>query len=90
MVVSIVVLVAVVGYVVLNARQTVTSSRIGRFQIVMNPQVRADTFLVDTENGRIWQQVRYTDVKGEPLVWQYQERVDNAVELAAWVRRQLQ
>ena len=27
---------------------------LGRYQIVMNPNVRADTFLLDTETGKTW------------------------------------
>ena len=33
----------------------------GRYQIVINPTVRADTFLLDSETGRVWQMTQYTN-----------------------------
>lgn len=56
----------------------------GRFQLVMNPAARADTFLLDTATGQIWQRTKYTDLEGQPEVWQYQDRVDSQLELVAW------
>jgi hypothetical protein len=47
----------------------------------MNPQVRADTFLLDTATGKIWQMAKLTDMKGEPVVWQYMERLDNPLDV---------
>ncbi len=44
-------------------------SEVGRFQIVINKNIRADTFLLDTKTGRIWQNTTFTDLKGEPTVW---------------------
>jgi hypothetical protein len=44
-------------------RPTVTSSTstgFPRFQIINNPNVRADTFLLDTETGKIWKPVQFT------------------------------
>ncbi len=41
----------------------------GRYAIVFSPNVRADTFLLDTKTGNVWQQVKYTDLDGEPMVW---------------------
>jgi hypothetical protein len=32
----------------------------GRYQIFFSPNVRADTFLVDTSTGRIWRMMRFT------------------------------
>src|SRR5271157_3283094 len=32
-----------------------TTLRPGRYQIVFNPNVRADTFLLDTQVGKVWQ-----------------------------------
>lgn len=59
-------------------------SQVGRYQIVFNPAVRQDTFLLDTVEGRIWTPIRYTDIQGEPIVWQYSSRVDNFQELLTW------
>ena len=53
-----------------------------------NPTVRADTFLVDTETGRIWRVRTVTEVVGEPSVWLPEERMDNAAELHTWLSRQ--
>jgi len=59
----------------------------GRFVIAFSPIVRADTFLVDTETGRVWQSIRYTDMPGEPLIWRYMERVDSHEHLLKWFDR---
>ena len=56
----------------------------GRFQIVVNPAARADTFLLDTASGHIWQRTKYTDLPGQPEVWQIQDRVDSQLDLVAW------
>lgn len=42
----------------------------GRFVIVFSPLVRADTFLLDTQSGRIWTPTKYEDLVGEPTVWE--------------------
>jgi hypothetical protein len=47
-----------------------------RFQIVFNPNVRADTFLVDTQKGKVWQMIKYTDIEDQPTVWQPMEIID--------------
>jgi hypothetical protein len=56
----------------------------GRYVMFSGPTVRADLFLLDTQTGRIWTRVSYTDLKGEPDVWQIQDRVDNRDELVSW------
>jgi hypothetical protein len=60
------------------------SSSTGRFQIVVNPSARADTFLLDTATGHVWQRTKYTNLPGQPEVWQIQDRVDSQVDLLAW------
>jgi hypothetical protein len=60
----------------------------GRYQIVINPNVRADTFLLDTETGRVWHPIQYSDIQGKPSVWKFDERVDNEHELEDWLLRQ--
>jgi hypothetical protein len=59
----------------------------GRYVMFSNPNVRADLFMIDTQTGRIWTRVAYTDLEGEPEVWQIQDRVDNPDELRAWVNQ---
>lgn len=46
------------------------SSQAPRYQIVFNPSVRADTFLIDTQKGKVWKQTTITDVESQPTVWQ--------------------
>jgi hypothetical protein len=60
----------------------------GRYQIIMRPNVRADTFLLDTQTGRIWIPVEYSNVKGQPTIWKYEERVDNQAGYEQWEMRQ--
>ena len=66
----------------LNAGQS------GRYQIVSNPNIRADTRLLDTQTGRTWINVEYTDLQGRPDVWRMEDRVDNPKELSEWWNRQ--
>ena len=54
----------------------------GRYQIFIHPSMRADQYLVDTCLGRVWQQVKYTDI--DKTVWQRVPRVDSAQELTDW------
>jgi hypothetical protein len=43
-----------------ESRSDLFSQQPGRYQIVMNPQIRADTFLLDTATGKIWQLAKLT------------------------------
>lgn len=61
-------------------------TEVGRYQIIFNPQVRADTFLLDTATGRIWQLTRFTDLKQEPSAWLYMSRLDNDQEVVIFGR----
>lgn len=47
-----------------------------RFQVIFNPNARIDTFLLDTQKGKVWQLTRITDVENQPLVWQPMEIID--------------
>jgi len=58
-----------------------------RYQIFINPNVRADTFLLDTWTGRVWLRTTYTDLNDEPDVWRLQPRIDNDQDLAALVAK---
>lgn len=55
-----------------------------RYQIVMNPNMRADTFLLDTQTGRIWEKVVYENKPDEPHVWAIMPRQDNDVDRIVW------
>lgn len=68
-----------------QSAQRQTAITRGRFQIVINPNVRADTFLLDTDSGRTWKPTAFTDLDGEPVVWEPQDRVDNEQELRLWI-----
>lgn len=80
----IVVLAALILLGAVGQNQTVAPN--ARYQIVINTEVRADTFLLDTQTGKIWKPISYTDVPGTPTVWKYQDRVDNYDQLMQWGR----
>jgi|SRR5580704_12656698 hypothetical protein len=67
-----------------SARTTDTGAS-GRYQIIFNPNVRADTFLLDTQTGKVWLRTTYTDLDGKPDVWEYQDRADNPEQLHSWI-----
>lgn len=69
--------------------KTDVSAGAPRYQIVINPNVRADTFLLDTVTGRIWIRRSYVDLMTEPEVWEPEDRVDNDQELQAFFGRHL-
>ena len=60
----------------------------GRYVIVFSPLARADTFLLDTQTGRVWQLTTYTDVVGEPRVWKNMARIDTEADLFNWLTTQ--
>lgn len=49
-----------------------------RYQIVFNPNVRADTFLLDTEKGKVWQLVKFGSLEGQPTAWESMDIIDNS------------
>ncbi len=53
----------------------------GRFQIVMRDGLRADTFLLDTQEGMVWQMTQYTDVEGQPVLWLIMKRLDTEADV---------
>jgi hypothetical protein len=67
---------------------SVNVSQVGRYQIFTNPNVRADTFLLDTQTGNTWIQTQITEAAGGPTIWVYRERVDNEEQLTDWAKRQ--
>jgi len=65
-----------------------TRGEAGRYQIYFSPIARADVYLLDTETGRVWTNVKYTDVQGQPTVWMYQERIDSEAGFVLWLKQQ--
>lgn len=60
----------------------------GRYVVTFSPFARADSFLLDTQTGRVWQLTRFTDLEGEPLIWKNMERIDSEAQLMQWLRSQ--
>jgi hypothetical protein len=52
-------------------------ARVGRYQIVFSPHMREDTFLIDTDTGRIWQMTEIADLPGKPSVWEEMTRFNS-------------
>lgn len=66
---------------------TANASQVGRYQIVFNPSVRADTFLLDTQTGQTWVQSEVTtDAVGKRTIWVFRERVDNWQAFSDWLK----
>jgi hypothetical protein len=59
----------------------------GRFQIIIRPDVRADTFLLDTETGKVWRLVQFSDLNGEPTVWEPIDRLDGSFDFMALAQK---
>jgi hypothetical protein len=57
-------------------------SAVGRFQVVCGPNEPA--FLLDTQTGRTWTELRITSLKDEPVIWVPRERVDSPEEFKRW------
>jgi hypothetical protein len=58
----------------------------GRYVILFSPHVRADTFLLDTQTGRVWVQSQYSDLNQSPTAWSPMERLDTPQQLDAFVK----
>jgi hypothetical protein len=63
-------------------------SAVGRYQILYNPNVRADTFLLDTQTGKVWTPTQFSQFKHVPTAWLIQDRIDNDAQLLDWSKRQ--
>lgn len=61
----------------------------GRYQIVFGQHMRADTFLIDTQTGKIWQKVQYEDMENEPVVWNIMDRIDGVKDSREWRKTRL-
>lgn len=68
--------------------QATGDARDGRFQIVMRDGLRADTFLLDTHEGRVWQMTEFSFLDGKPTAWLFTERIDTSAELTEYLRRE--
>ena len=55
----------------------VPNSDNGRYQMLFNPKHSTDTFLLDTKTGRVWKNVKFMDLEGEPELWDEMEIIDN-------------
>jgi hypothetical protein len=70
---------------VLSQTVPIAAQPSGRYQLVFNPAVRADTFLIDTQTGKIWSRVQFTDIQGEPDVWRAEDRIDGQAQFIDWL-----
>ena len=59
-----------------------------RFTLVFSPHTPPRTYLLDTETGRVWQAVQAVRAEGEPTLWKFMDRVDNADEYLEWLQQQ--
>jgi len=66
--------------------KTDVSSTAPRYQLFSNLNVRADTFLLDTATGKIWQMTTYTDMRGDPTVWVLTTHIDSDADLTEFLR----
>jgi hypothetical protein len=57
-----------------------------RYQIVISPHLRADTFLLDTTTGRVWTPTQYTSYEGDPKAWSVVPRLDNREAERTWLQ----
>ena len=58
-----------------------------RFQIVFNPNIRADTFLLDTQTGQVWQLTHFPDANGDPSAWSHMDRLDDEKQVYQFYMR---
>jgi hypothetical protein len=68
-----------------DSRSDLFSQQPGRYQIVFNPSIRADLFLIDTATGRVWQRTSFPSLNGEPDAWLMMNRLDDAKDRAAFI-----
>jgi hypothetical protein len=63
-----------------NTSDTDSFSSSKCFDITFRASIRADTFLIDQCKGRVWQLTQYTNLQGEPLVWDEMIVLDGEIE----------
>ncbi len=63
-------------------------ARNARYQIVMSTIQGKNTFLLDTETGKVWQLTTFTFLQGDPETWRPMTKIDNDAEESRWVDTQ--
>src|SRR4051794_956769 len=63
-----------------------TSISGARYQIVMSPLTARDTFLLHTETCKVWQLTSFGGVQGEPVAWNYMEKIDDSEKYFRFLR----
>lgn len=61
--------------------QLQTAANGGRFQIVMSAVTARNTFLLDTQTGKVWQLTQFSDLEDDPTAWMIQTRVGSDLDL---------
>jgi hypothetical protein len=54
--------------------------------MVLRDGVRADTFLLDTHEGRVWILTEYTSLDSKPVAWRHMDRLDTLEESVEFYR----
>jgi hypothetical protein len=72
-----------------NTTSPMSSTELGRYRIIFSPHARADTFLVDTLSGKVWQLTKYVEFVGDPIVWTYMDRLDDFRQMLQWESNQI-
>jgi hypothetical protein len=68
-----------------SAAQVPASASLGRYQIVFSPHARADTFLLDTQTGKVWARTVFTFLQGEPQAWLPEPHLEDEKGEQAWI-----
>ncbi len=76
---------ALIADIFLRIEELISSPEKEDYMIVFNPNVRADTFLLEKTTGKVWQLVTYIDLEGDPKVWKYMERIDDPKQMLDFV-----
>ena len=53
-----------------DAQTTAPAQTDGRFVIVHSPHTERDVILLDTRTGKTWALTTYTNLNGDPYVWE--------------------
>jgi hypothetical protein len=65
---------------------SIQSHPTGRFQIFYSPHGARDTFLLDTQTGRVWQLTSFSYLDGEPVAWDLMTRIDNKEDFQRFIQ----
>ena len=87
-----VLLLVVLGWATITIGQSSAreKSEVGRYQLYAPAEHIGLSYLLDTETGRVWSQISYTNLVGEPSVWVPVsfDRINTQAELDAWSSKQ--